>query len=293
MKIQINGNINEYYVQTLCMLFFPGVKFSKSETSENDSLSTEIIIADFKEGVTATVTLITENGTATCTHCEPKIENSKVSAEQIACGKAFFEAGKKLTGIMPSWGILTGVRPAKLAITDLNAGKTKKEVIDSLAKEYLVTPKKASLATEIADIEKQHRWLKNKRIIGVADPSIWDASRGEAIIEAADRNGVYFTKGDNKRLPGWMQVHYRLSFDENGIPMMYVFNTCKGFIRTVPELKFSNNNPEDLDTTGEDHIADEVRYMCMARPIAPTYKKKITALGDDPLNLHKGYYRTV
>lgn len=155
MKIQINGNINEYYVQTLCMLFFPGVKFSKSETSENDSLSTEIIIADFKEGVTATVTLITENGTATCTHCEPKIENSKVSAEQIACGKAFFEAGKKLTGIMPSWGILTGVRPAKLAITDLNAGKTKKEVIDSLAKEYLVTPKKASLATEIADIEKK------------------------------------------------------------------------------------------------------------------------------------------
>ena len=58
-------------------------------------------------------------------------------------------------------------------------------------------------------------------------------------------------------------------------------------------MKFSNNNPEDLDTTGEDHIADEVRYMCMARPIAPTYKKKITALGDDPLNLHKGNNRTV
>jgi hypothetical protein len=84
-----------------------------------------------------------------------------------------------------------------------------------------------------------------------------------------------------------MQVHYRLSFDENGIPMMYVFNTCKGFIRTMPELTFSVSNPEDLDTTGEDHIADEVRYMCMARPISPVIKKKNEVYGDDPLNLRE------
>ena len=82
-------------------------------------------------------------------------------------------------------------------------------------------------------------------------------------------------------------------FDENGFPMMYIFNTCKGFIRTVPELKFSVTNPEDLDTTGEDHIADEVRYMCMARPIAPTYKKKEIKIYDDPLDLNKGYYRAL
>jgi hypothetical protein len=84
-----------------------------------------------------------------------------------------------------------------------------------------------------------------------------------------------------------MQVHYRLSFDENGVPMLYVFNTCKGFIRTMPELTFSNTSPEDLDTTGEDHIADEVRYMCMARPISPTLKKQEELLGDDPLNLRE------
>lgn len=139
--------------------------------------------------------------------------------------------------------------------------------------------------SEIARVEREHRWLKGKQILGVADPSIWDASRGEAIIESANRNGIYFNKGDNKRLPGWMQVHYRLSFDESGIPMMYVFNTCKGFIRTIPELTFSVSNPEDLDTTGEDHIADEVRYMCMARPIKPVVKKENILLGDDPLNL--------
>ncbi len=141
--------------------------------------------------------------------------------------------------------------------------------------------------SEIKRIENEHRWLKNKEIIGVADPSIWDASRGEAIIEAANRNGIFFNKGDNKRLPGWMQVHYRLCFDESGVPMMYVFENCKGFIRTIPEQSFSESNPEDLDTSGEDHIADEVRYMCMARPIPPTYKKKSEIFGDDPLNLRR------
>ena len=85
-----------------------------------------------------------------------------------------------------------------------------------------------TIFAKIAEIEKQHRWLKNKHIIGVADPSIWDASRGEAIIEAAVRNGVYFTKGDNKRLPGWMQVHYRLQFDENGYTDDVCFQHLQG-----------------------------------------------------------------
>lgn len=139
--------------------------------------------------------------------------------------------------------------------------------------------------SEIARTEREHRWLRGKNIIGVADPSIWDASRGEAIIESAARHGVYFSKGDNKRIPGWMQVHYRLSFDEQGFPMLYVFNICKGFIRTFPELRFSNTNPEDLDTDGEDHIADEVRYMCMARPIKPVLSQSLKDAGDDPLEL--------
>ena len=122
---------------------------------------------------------------------------------------------------------------------------------------------------EIARMEREHPYLKGKRIFGVADPSIWDASRGVSIEETAAGSGVYFDKGDNARIPGWMQMHYRLAFDENGIPMLYCFSNCAGFVRTLPTLVFSKTNPEDLDTTGEDHIADETRYLCMARPIAP------------------------
>jgi len=48
-----------------------------------------------------------------------------------------------------------------------------------------------------------------------------------------------------------------------------VFKNCKAFIRTLPLLQYDARLPEDLDTEGEDHVADEVRYFCMARPIGP------------------------
>ena len=122
---------------------------------------------------------------------------------------------------------------------------------------------------QIAQLERTHPWLKGKRILGVADPAIWDASRGESIADTAMKYGIYFTPGDHQRLPGWMQCHYRLQFDENGYARCYIFDTCRHFIRTLPTLSYDNAKPEDLDTTGEDHIADEWRYLCMARPIAP------------------------
>lgn len=140
---------------------------------------------------------------------------------------------------------------------------------------------------EIRRIEREHPYLKGQRIRGVADPSIWDKSRGESIADTAARYGVYFDPGDNHRIPGWMQCHYRLRFDEQGYPMMYVFSTCKAFIRTIPLMMFSETRPEDLDTELEDHVADEWRYMCMSRPIAPPAVKEKPVIQDDPLDLIK------
>ena len=82
-------------------------------------------------------------------------------------------------------------------------------------------------------------------------------------------SGVTFRKGDNTRLPGKMQLHERLKFGDDGRPMLYVFRNCRDFIRTVPALVYDSRRPEDIDTSGEDHIYDETRYFLMSRPIAP------------------------
>ena len=144
--------------------------------------------------------------------------------------------------------------------------------------------------SEIAALEREHRWLRGKKIAGVADPSIWDRSRGDAIVDFADRHGVYFDKGDNQRIAGWMQCHYRLSFDENGLPMVYFFHTCRAAVRTLPLLQYSGADPEDLNTAEEDHFADSFRYFCMSRPIAPQRAVPRLPLQDDPLELGNRVY---
>lgn len=140
---------------------------------------------------------------------------------------------------------------------------------------------------EIHKTEMQHPWLKGKTIIGVADPAIWDASRGESVADTAARYGIFFTPGDNERIAGSMQCHYRLQFDEDGYPRMYVFNTCRAFIRTIPTLIYDEHRAEDLDTKMEDHVADEWRYFCMSRPIKPIRAVKEQRILFDPLDMMK------
>ncbi len=138
---------------------------------------------------------------------------------------------------------------------------------------------------KIKEIETSHAWLRDKQIIGVADPSIWDSSRGESIANTGEKHGIYFDAGDNKRLAGWMQLRYRFAFDEQGIPMMYIFNNCKDAIRTIPDLVYSERDVEDLDTKGEDHAVDEMRYFAMLNPIAPRKTTKPREMIHDPLDI--------
>lgn len=146
---------------------------------------------------------------------------------------------------------------------------------------------------EIARIEREHPYLKGKKITGVADPSIWDKSRGTSVEETARKYGVYFTPGDNARISGWMQCHYRLRFDENGYPMMYVFNTCKDFIRTIPLLMYSEKKVEDINTEQEDHIADEWRYFCMTKPMKSLIPQVESERSFDPLNQAKKQTKSI
>lgn len=132
-----------------------------------------------------------------------------------------------------------------------------------------ITPKQirdgiiARMSDEIAN---------NIHVECIADPAIFDKSRGDSVADQMRPDGVtrgiVFRKGDNTRLAGLMQLHERLRFKPDGTPSMYVFNTCQDWIRTVPNLPYSLTKPEDVDTSAEDHAYDDTRYFLMARPIA-------------------------
>jgi len=146
------------------------------------------------------------------------------------------------------------------------------------------------VARKIREIEYDDPNLRNRRINRVGDPAIWQADGQESIGSLMERQRVYWEKGDHARLSGKMQVHHRLAFDIDGVPMLYVFDTCKHFIRTVPNLTYDERDVEDIDTDGEDHIYDELRYVCMANPIAPPVRRTEPPRPYDPLSTDDDEY---
>jgi len=106
----------------------------------------------------------------------------------------------------------------------------------------------------------------------VADPSIFREDGGPSIGERMRRVGVSFRPADNTRvgragaLSGWDQMRARIA-GLDGAPMLFVFDACTDFIRTVPVLRHDPQRLEDLDTAAEDHAADEARYACLSRPL--------------------------
>ena len=150
------------------------------------------------------------------------------------------------------------------------------------------------LAEGIKEIESLDPNLKGRVITGIADPAIFSEEKGESIAETMSRKGVYFEPADHTRIAGKMQCHYRLAFDENGVPMFYVFSTCKHFIRTIPMLMYDEKKVEDVDTSLEDHIYDEWRYVMMENPMNPPVRSKpVKDVRDDPLDLYKdGLFNT-
>lgn len=127
----------------------------------------------------------------------------------------------------------------------------------------------AEVAARVKEIERGERVS-----FGVLDPACWAKTghTGPSIAETFQRAGVLFHPADNDRMQGKMQVHARLKV-VGGKSMLYVFSTCEHFLRTIPALTYDRNKVEDVDSDCEDHIYDELRYACMARPMTPKQPK--------------------
>lgn len=133
--------------------------------------------------------------------------------------------------------------------------------------------------TELAEgiLERQ---AENEHInYSVADPSMWRSDGGPSQAERALKAGVIFQRADNQRELGWQELYRRM---KDG--MLFVFDICPDFIRTIPAIQADERKPEDITNTnrgGEDHIADESRYAAMSRPIIrrrPAKKPKVRGM---------------
>jgi hypothetical protein len=118
---------------------------------------------------------------------------------------------------------------------------------------------------------------------GIADPACWAKGKGDygggpSIVEAMASHDVTWTAGKNDRIQGKMQLHQRLAHSKREWPMIvFIAEECPQAIRTIPALEYDEHHVEDVDSDGEDHAYDAIRYACMSRPLTPT---KRTVEGD-------------
>ena len=165
MRLNISGNINSYYVQTLCMIFFPGEKFSEVAEDDPEVATPELSLAleENESGVVVRAELTLEEKYATCEKIYPTRDDVTYDRlKKIAVGDAVLSVCSEVIGYRPSWGMLVGVRPSKVATELFSSGMSKTRVKKTLATDYFVIPKKAALATEVA--------LNEAEFVSKADP---------------------------------------------------------------------------------------------------------------------------
>lgn len=138
-------------------------------------------------------------------------------------------------------------------------------------REYYQTGKRAELAGE-----EIHRMSGNEKYrLTQADPSIF-AKKGEgseSIGEQMKRKMGTIMPAKNARVNGWMAMRKWLGIAPDGLPWLIFFDTCVNAIRTIPELIHDELHPEDLNSDGEDHAADAIRYWCSGRNSPPKAKE--------------------
>lgn len=83
-------------------------------------------------------------------------------------------------------------------------------------------------------------------------------------------NGVPVGKARNDRLAGVAVVADKLQVRADGFPRLLIYSNCRNLIRTLPELVRDDKRPEDVDTDGEDHAYDALRYLLMLLEGMPT-----------------------
>ena len=161
MILHIDGLLKPYYVQTLCMIFFPGVKFPEGEESGPEVPEGWVSLTEEDEGVRAEVRLTAPDGEGTrASEGSAFVKWNAGNGEpdrvrKLAAGEAFLEAGRAMTGIRPPWGIMTGVRPAKVATELFRARYTIDEAAEAIARDYLTEPGKARLAADVSMAESR------------------------------------------------------------------------------------------------------------------------------------------
>lgn len=113
-------------------------------------------------------------------------------------------------------------------------------------------------------------WITRRTEPGPADGQIYAVTEAESnsIASKMLEEGIEWFPADKRagsRKNGLQLVRDALfSSIEGEGPGLYFMDHCEAALQTLPVLPRDEDDPEDVDTTAEDHPYDDVRYMVLA-----------------------------
>lgn len=160
MKLIITGNaaneLNSTYCRNLCLIFFPGAKFPENQELTEKVPAVKLNIDEIGGNIECKAEIINNGNVYTGAGSVRTADYvSRVRAMKTASGEAMLEAGGKMLGKLPPWGIMTGVRPAKLGRELRARGYHGEDFIRQVIKEFHVSPQKAALLETVTAVEER------------------------------------------------------------------------------------------------------------------------------------------
>lgn len=158
MKLIFRGHDDRYAVEQSLLAFFPEERpvYEPAEDGEDHALVT---LSRSPRYNTAVTTITYHGRTArgiSRTAVNPQLtEYEAERLRQKAVKLSFFKAAREITGITPSWGALTGIRPGKLASRMLEEGMTERQVERVLRDTYFVSLERRRLCIETAEASRR------------------------------------------------------------------------------------------------------------------------------------------
>ncbi len=143
--------LKENYLQSLALLYLPCETFSPKDGDEKRMT----VVVDYAEKTLSVSLELKINEKCVEKRCTKSLDptDSLRMRVKLAVGEAFLEAAQELFSFRPPWGIVTGIRPAKLAadyLTRFGEAETKR----ILCEDYFVSPERAALCIRTAQKEK-------------------------------------------------------------------------------------------------------------------------------------------
>ncbi|MGN1122161.1 MAG: coproporphyrinogen dehydrogenase HemZ [Eubacteriales bacterium] len=146
----LTGSVKENYLQSLVLLYLPCESFSPKENGEK-RLDVRVHSDNGRCFVRVRLQVYEKTGASELD--EPTCEPLRLSVKQ-AVGKAFLAAAKDIFGVLPPWGTVTGIRPAKLA-ADYLTRLSPEQTVRLLCDDYMVLPERAAICVRTAQNERK------------------------------------------------------------------------------------------------------------------------------------------